>query len=102
MIKCYQEKFPNSTFFFADNPIKVFWGDYSILESDLICFRQLLARNKDWKILVNGAATELPLKPISRIREILRNTTGNGIIVSKENTNQGRHSFAYKSESIRF
>ncbi|TRY62038.1 hypothetical protein TCAL_09529, partial [Tigriopus californicus] len=81
LVKCYQWKYSGATIFTVKNPLAVYWGHYSVLQADLKCMQLLRSKNVQWRILVNPAATELPLKPISNIRKYLK-TFPNGIIDS--------------------
>ena len=43
LVQCYKKIYPNSDIFMAENTKTVRWGNYSLLEADLICMEQLLA-----------------------------------------------------------
>ena len=76
----------------ASHRIPVFWGNGgSILEADLICYRELLATNRKWKMLASVAGTELPLVSIQRFRERLEEAGGNAMQVMA-NPNKERQS----------
>ena len=70
IIRCYQEKFPQANIFPAEFPIKVYWG-MNILEADLICMRQLLKLDREWKYFLNPASTEMPLMTIEETVNVL-------------------------------
>ena len=45
-------------------------------QADLICMRELLERDKEWKFFMNPAASELPLMPVGDIEELVRERGG--------------------------
>ncbi|ESO84451.1 hypothetical protein LOTGIDRAFT_179636 [Lottia gigantea] len=55
----------------ASRSIKVVWGKFSVLESELICMRDLLSYS-DWKYFINLTGQEYPLKTNSQIVKILK------------------------------
>ena len=42
LVDCYKENFPSSEIFLIKNPNTIQWGDYSILDAELQCFKALL------------------------------------------------------------
>ena len=42
LVECYNENFPSSEIFLIKNPNTIQWGDYSILDAELQCFKALL------------------------------------------------------------
>ena len=79
LVDCYNAKFGTSdTLFFADYPTSVFWGHTSVLESDLICLRQLLKHRVKWDMYVNLAGSELPLVPYETFEATLRGASEAG------------------------
>ena len=78
IVNCYNEMFPKTDIFIASRTIPVYWGNGgSILEAELICYRELLRRNKAWKAMADIAGTELPLVSVQRFRENIKNAGGN-------------------------
>ena len=69
--------FPQSTIFIASNSVPVYWAHMSVLDADLICLRQLLRADPDWKMWFNPASTELPLVTIGEFRRRVRGAGGN-------------------------
>lgn len=52
--------FPN--ILMAPKRVNVRWGQYSVLEPELICMEELLKRNKRWKYFINLTGQEFPLR----------------------------------------
>ena len=78
VVTCYQEKFPQAKIFFAERPIPVYWGKGgSIMEADMICFKQLLQLSDAWKMGANIAGTELPFVSHQKFREVMKRSGGN-------------------------
>lgn len=74
IVKCYNYKFKKANVFVAKHSIPVFWGHHSVLDIDLMCMRQLREAPRSqqkWRALLNPAGSELPLKSINSIRQIL-------------------------------
>jgi Core-2/I-Branching enzyme len=46
----------------ASEFIDIHWGEYSLLEAELICLRQLLNRPEPWRYYVNLMGREFPLR----------------------------------------
>ena len=85
IVSCYQQIFPYSNIFISKYSIPVYWGDISVLDADLICYRQLLDRDKRWNVVINPAESQLPLKTINQIRASLIGLKGRGVIEQYEN-----------------
>lgn len=49
----------------------------SVLDADLICLRQLLRADPNWKMWFNPASTELPLVTHTEYRKRVREAGGN-------------------------
>ena len=81
LVGCYNRKFPHSTFFIAKHPVPVLWQDESVLRADLICLRQLMQRDNNWKIFLNLASSELPFMSHRKFREKLASANGSVIDV---------------------
>ena len=43
LVECYKTLHPDTNIFMAKHTKSVKWGNYSLLEADLICMEQLLA-----------------------------------------------------------
>lgn len=61
--------FPN--ILMAPKRVTVRWGQYSVLESELICMEELLKRNKKWKYFINLTGQEFPLRTNYELVRIL-------------------------------
>lgn len=85
LVDCYNAKFGTAdALFFADYPTSVYWGHPSVLESDLICLRQLLKHKVKWDMYVNLAGSELPLVPYETFEATLKTASeaGHSIVSS--------------------
>ena len=60
LIECYKSKFPNAVIFIKENPVPIYWSDFSLLQADLECMQELLFRHEKWKYFINQAGTALP------------------------------------------
>ena len=69
-----------SNVFVASQIFKVYWGRFSVLQSDLICMKDLLKRSKTWKYFINLTGQEFPLKTNNELVEMLRKLTGKSIV----------------------
>eukprot|EP00095_Tigriopus_kingsejongensis_P002867 maker-scaffold52_size450388-snap-gene-1.17 protein:Tk02867 transcript:maker-scaffold52_size450388-snap-gene-1.17-mRNA-1 annotation:"beta- -galactosyl-o-glycosyl-glycoprotein beta- -n-acetylglucosaminyltransferase 3" len=83
------------------HPINVTWGHSSLWEADLLCLKELLARDHSWQTFLNLAASELPLQSVSTIRQVVQ--AGNNV-ESEEVPEQNWVRFAHKGvwEGSRF
>lgn len=68
------ECFPNV--FMAPRRISVHWGQFSVLEPDLMCMEELLNRNKKWKYFINLTGQEYPLRTNYELVRILMTYNG--------------------------
>lgn len=90
IVACYKEWYPDTSIFVPEYRLPVYWGSPSILEAEMHCFRELRKLNKgvyhangsieidclgsfnlDWKVVLNPAASELPLKTTDEMRSAL-------------------------------
>ena len=84
LVGCYKKKFPQATIFIAAKSIPVFWGyGGSIMEADMICYRELKERSKMWKMVSNVAGTELPFVSHQKFREVLIRAGGNVLDIKR-------------------
>ena len=60
------------------------------LQSDLMCLRQLLERNQEWKFWTNPAASEMPILAVEEMSATLRDI-GESVVDSFKNSNPKRH-----------
>ena len=42
LINCYKQMYPETTIFMADKVEDVHWGNWSLVQADLACMKQLL------------------------------------------------------------
>ena len=69
-----------SNVFVASEIIKVIWGESSILQSQLICMKDLWKRSNAWKYLMNLTGQEFPLKTNNELVDILQKLKGKSIV----------------------
>ncbi|XP_013410416.1 beta-1,3-galactosyl-O-glycosyl-glycoprotein beta-1,6-N-acetylglucosaminyltransferase 4 [Lingula anatina] len=60
-----------SNVFVASKRVDVAWGEYTVLEGDLVCMRDLLTYTK-WKYIINLTGQEFPLKTNAEMVKILK------------------------------
>ena len=65
--------------FVVDNPVNVTWGEFSVLEAEILRMK-LLWRFKEWKYYINLTGQEFPLKTNLEIVEILKAMKGANIV----------------------
>ena len=58
IIGCYQARYPASSIFLSSQRMAVHYGHISIVESELVCMRDLLERSGDWRYLIYLAGSE--------------------------------------------
>ena len=68
---CYQQKYPTTAIFLHPKPINVTWGKISVLDIDLLCMEELRDRDQRWKVFLNPAGSEIPIKTASETVEFL-------------------------------
>lgn len=96
IVRCYNEVFPESLVFISRQSIPVFWGKGgSMMEADIICYRELISRSNKWKYVSNVAGTELPFVSIQRFRQKLRDANGNSIRITRKKFPH-RHNHIYE------
>ncbi|XP_041363211.1 beta-1,3-galactosyl-O-glycosyl-glycoprotein beta-1,6-N-acetylglucosaminyltransferase-like [Gigantopelta aegis] len=62
--------------FIAPISLDVQWGEYTVLEADLICMDSLLQRKVLWKYFINLTGQEFPLKTNYELVQILKRYRG--------------------------
>ena len=77
-VKQISSCFPNV--FVAFKNIYVAWGQFSVLESNLICMEDLLTNAKSWKYIINLSGQEYPLRANNELVEILQKLKGKSIV----------------------
>ena len=62
--------------------VHVRWGEYSVLEAELICFRELLAIHgrRKWRYAINLTGQEFPLRTMLELTRILKILNGANLI----------------------
>ena len=61
-----------SNVFLASRSVDVRWGEFSVLEPELICMKDLWEASAKWKYFINLTGQEFPLKTNSDIVKILK------------------------------
>lgn len=62
--------------FVARKVVDVYWGEYSLLEAELACLRQLLDDYPTWRYYVNLMGREFPLRTNRQLVEIFKAYNG--------------------------
>ena len=62
--------------FMAPKRIDVQWGNYTVLEPEIVCMEELLKRNKKWKYFINLTGQEFPLRTNYELVRILMTYNG--------------------------
>ena len=62
--------------FMLETRIDVKWGQFSVLEPDLLCMEELLVRGKKWKYFINLTGQEFPLRTNYELVRILMTYNG--------------------------
>lgn len=68
--RCFENVFVSS------NVIDVHWGEYSLLEAELSCLRQLLDKFSSWKYYINLMGREFPLRTNRQLVHIFKTYNG--------------------------
>ena len=71
-----------SNLYLIENRINVTWGEFSVLEAEHICQKELLKRSSQWKYYFNLANTDFPLKTNAELVHILKLYQGQNDITS--------------------
>lgn len=61
--------------FLTAKRVNVLWGEYSVLEPEIMCMQELL-KYKSWKYLINLTGQEFPLKTNEELVKILKAFNG--------------------------
>ena len=88
-----------SNVFVASEIIKVVWGESSILQSQLICMKDLWKRSNTWKYLINLTGQEFPLKTNNELVDILQKLKGKSIVKGRYASKQrlrGRYLYVHR------
>ncbi|XP_053380004.1 N-acetyllactosaminide beta-1,6-N-acetylglucosaminyl-transferase-like [Mercenaria mercenaria] len=65
--------------FIVKEPVNVIWGDFSLLEAELLCMK-VLGSYKQWKYYINLTGQEFPLKTNREIVAILKALDGANVV----------------------
>ena len=58
--------------FMASGRVNIYWGDYNRLLADIICMRDHVQSNADWRYLINSAGQAFPIRSMHEMVEILK------------------------------
>ena len=54
LVSCYRQHLGSGiNLFIVQDPISVFWSDFSLIQADLECIEILLERDAKWKFFIN-------------------------------------------------
>lgn len=62
--------------FVAKRAVDIHWGEFSLLEAELVCLHQLFQEHKKWKYYINLMGREFPLKTNRELVKILQAYNG--------------------------
>ena len=96
MVKCYKEKYPESSIALSSRSVPVYWGHFSIVEAELICLEDLLNNNKSWKYATNLAGSEVMLFSNEELVKNLSSTTKPEIYVESCVLDAGHSRYSQK------
>ena len=74
LAKCFQNVF------LTPRSVNVRWGEFSVLEPELICLEELLKRHKTWKYFINLTGQEFPLRTNYELVKILDSINGANLV----------------------
>ncbi|XP_060579604.1 beta-1,3-galactosyl-O-glycosyl-glycoprotein beta-1,6-N-acetylglucosaminyltransferase-like, partial [Ruditapes philippinarum] len=57
--------------FIATKPVNVYWGNFSVVEAEMSCMKDLLNKSKSWKYFINLTGQEFPLRTNYEIAKVL-------------------------------
>lgn len=60
----------------ASQAIDIHWGEFSLLEAELICLQQLFNRSEPWRYYVNLMGREFPLRTNLELVQIFKAYNG--------------------------
>lgn len=66
--------------FVSRRSVDVRWGEFSVLEPELICMKELLRRQKKWKYFINLTGQEFPLRTNYELVKILSSINGSNLV----------------------
>ncbi|CAB3990628.1 beta-1,3-galactosyl-O-glycosyl-glyco beta-1,6-N-acetylglucosaminyltransferase-like isoform X2 [Paramuricea clavata] len=69
-----------SNVFVASQMIEVTWGEFSVLQSTLLCMKDLWERSNTWKYFINLSGQEFPMKTNNELVAILQRLKGKSIV----------------------
>lgn len=90
--RCLPNVFP------ASKRIRIYWGDYTRLEADIVCMKDHVQSGSDWKYLINTAGQAFPLRSVREMVEILRVYNGANDVEGMYGDRVIRRRFEYKFE----
>ena len=61
MMACYRSKYPGSYIFSSRQSVSVGWGQFSIVQAELYCLRDLLNNGRNWSYALDMAGSEVML-----------------------------------------
>ena len=58
---CYRSKYPGSYIFSSSRSVSVAWGQFSIVQAELHCLKDLLDNGRNWSYALDMAGSEVVL-----------------------------------------
>lgn len=71
---CYRSKYPGSYIFSSSQSVSVAWGQFSIVQAELYCLKDLLDNGRNWSYALDLAGSEVVLLTN---RELVANLSAN-------------------------
>ena len=59
MMACYRSKYPGSYIFSSSQSVPVRWGQFSIVQAELYCLRDLMNNGRNWSYALDMAGSEV-------------------------------------------
>ena len=81
--------------FIASTSEYMVWGEFSILQAELTCMKDLLEKSKKWKYLIHMSGDEMPLKTNYELVQILTLYNGTNEIGVTTKNNAERYTNKY-------
>ena len=74
MMACYRSKYPGSYIFSSSQSVSVRWGQFSIVQAELNCLKDLMNNGRSWSYALDMAGSEVMLLTN---RELVTNLSAN-------------------------
>jgi beta-1,3-galactosyl-O-glycosyl-glycoprotein beta-1,6-N-acetylglucosaminyltransferase len=82
-VECLKKRYPKTHYHLIEEPINLYWGHVSMLQSDLMCLKTLLGEeNSSWQYYMNLAGSVLPTANMTIMEHVISSLDGNSIVES--------------------